>query len=131
MNILDENIPANQRQLLERSRLRVHQIGFNLGQRGLQDDELIPFLLEKRRPTFFTRDKDFYRCELRHRRYCLVYLAIDKNEVAEFVRKFLRHSLCDTQAKRMGSVIRVSSAGLAIWRYGAAKRISVAWDHQD
>lgn len=33
MNILDENLPKNQRQLLERWRIRIRQIGFNLGRR--------------------------------------------------------------------------------------------------
>jgi hypothetical protein len=52
MNILDENIPANQRQLLIGRRVRVQQIGFDLGRIGMQDDEIIPFLLAQRRPTF-------------------------------------------------------------------------------
>src|SRR5882672_2345970 len=102
MNILDENIPANQRQLLEKTRLRIYQIGFNLGRRGMQDEEIIPFLLEQRRPTFFTRDDDFYNRRLCHRRYCLVYLAVEKDKVAVFVRQLLRHPEFDTQAKRLG-----------------------------
>ena len=47
MNILDENIPANQRRLLEGRPVRIHQIGFNLGRCGMQDDEIIPFLRDK------------------------------------------------------------------------------------
>ncbi len=129
MNILDENIPANQRQLLEHWRVHVYQIGFNLGRRGIQDDEIIPFLLHERRPTFFTRDEDFYDRKLRHRRYCLVYLAVEKDEAAAFMRKLLRHSAFDTQAKRLGSVVRVSSAGLSVWRLGATKRLSLDWDN--
>ncbi len=43
MNILDENIPKNQRQLLESWRIRIRQIGFNIGQRGMQDAEIIPY----------------------------------------------------------------------------------------
>ena len=52
MNVLDENIPASQRQLLENWRIRPRQIGFNIGRRGLQDDEIIVFLQQLRRPTF-------------------------------------------------------------------------------
>ena len=59
MNVLDENIPKDQRQLLERWRIRARQIGVNIGRRGLQDDEIIPLLLTLRRPTFFTRDADY------------------------------------------------------------------------
>ncbi len=127
MNILDENIPANQRQLLESWRVHVRQIGFSVGRRGMQDEELIPFLLGQRRPTFFTRDVDFYDRQLCHARYCLVYLDVDKNEMAAFVRRLLRHPACNTQAKRMGHVIRVSSAGLSIWRLHATKELALQW----
>ena len=127
MNILDENIPANQRQHLESWRVHVRQIGFSVGRRGMQDEELIPSLLEQRRPTFFTRDVDFYDRQLCHARYCLVYLDVDQNEVAAFVRRLLRHPACNTQAKRIGHVIRVSSAGLSIWRLHATKELALQW----
>ena len=128
MNILDENIPANQRQLLEHWRVRVRQIGFNVGRRGMHDDEIIPLLLRQRRPTFFTRDEDFYDRSLCHPRYCLVYLAVDRNEVATFIRRQLRHPAMNTLAKRLGSVIRVSSAGLAIWRLHARGQLFLDWE---
>lgn len=52
MNILDENIPKNQRQLLEKWRIHVRQIGINIGRMGMQDEEIVPFLLQMKRPTF-------------------------------------------------------------------------------
>lgn len=127
MNILDENIPKNQRQLLESWRIRIRQIGFNIGQRGMQDEEIIPFLLQQRRPTFFTRDEGFYERSLRHARYSLVYLAVEKYEAAIFVRRLLRHPELDTQAKRMGTVVRVSSVGIVFWRRHAEREIRVGW----
>ena len=128
MNILDENIPKNQRQVLESWRVRVRQIGFNIGRRGMQDDEIIPFLQHLRRPTFFTRDEDFYARHLCHTRYGLVYLAVEKYEVAAFVRRLLHHSEFDTQAKRMGAVIRISSAGLSCWRLHADEELHLEWE---
>ena len=101
MNVLDENIPASQRQLLENWRIRPRQIGFNIGRRGLQDDEIIVFLQQLRRSTFFTRDEDFYDRRLAHAKYALVYLAVEKHEVAHFVRRLLRRPVLDTQAKRV------------------------------
>lgn len=50
MNILDENIPKQQRQLLESWRIRTQQIGFNVGRCGMQDDEIIIFLERLSRP---------------------------------------------------------------------------------
>jgi len=54
VNILDENIPKNQRQLLEKWRIHVRQIGFNIGRMGMQDEEIIPFLLQIKRLFFYT-----------------------------------------------------------------------------
>ena len=61
VNILDENIPKPQRELLEARRLAVRQIGVNIGRKGLLDEAIIPLLLRLRHPTFFSRDSDFYR----------------------------------------------------------------------
>ena len=72
MNILDENITESQRQLLRSWRIRVRQIGVDVSRKGIQDDEILPFLLTRRRPTFFTRDMGFYTRTFCHARYCLV-----------------------------------------------------------
>lgn len=101
MNILDENILATQRQLLRSWRIRVRQIGYDIGRKGMSDDEIISFLHRQRHPTFFTRDLGFYERDLCHSGYCLVSLAVEKNEAAVFVRRVLRHPEFDTKAKRM------------------------------
>lgn len=116
MIVLDEHFPSNQRQLLQRSRLNFRQIGHEIDRSGLQDDEIIPLLLQLRRPTFFTRDADFYKRVHCHQKYCLVYLDVEEYEAAKYVRWTLRHHEFDTQAKRMGVVVRVSQVGLTIWR---------------
>ena len=59
MNILDENVPMNQRQILQSWRISIRQIGCDVGRKGMKDDEIIPFLHSLRRPTFFTRDLGF------------------------------------------------------------------------
>jgi hypothetical protein len=128
VNILDENIPASQRQLLESWRIHVRQIGFNLGRPGMQDEEIIPFLQSLRRPTFLTRDEDFHKRQLCSAKYSLIYLAVDKIEVALFVRRLFRHFELNTQAKRMGSVVRVTSAGLSIWRRHSRNEAHFDWE---
>ncbi len=114
MNILDENIPRGQCELLRRWRIRVRQIGVDIGRRGLTDEQVLPFLRRLRRPTFFTRDGDFFDRRLCHARYALVHLAAQREEVVVFVRRFLSHPVLDAQAKRMGAVIRVARAGLSV-----------------
>jgi hypothetical protein len=69
MNLLDENIPKPQRERLEGWRVAVRQIGTGIDRRGLLDDEIITLLHGLRRPTFFTRDKDFYERVRCHTRY--------------------------------------------------------------
>ena len=127
MNILDENIIASQRQRLRSWRMRVRQIGVDIARKGLQDEEIIPFLHHLRRPTFFTRDRGFYRREVCHQQYSLVCLEVAPEEVAIFVRRVLRHPGLNTQAKRLGIVVRVSHRGLGLWRLHAQEEEVLLW----
>jgi len=127
MNILDENISKNQRQLLESWRISIKQIGVNVSHSGIKDREIILFLQRLRRPTFFTRDDDFFKPQLCHARYGLIYLDVEKYEVAFFVRRLLKHSEFNTQAKRIGNVIRVSQAGLACWQLHVRDEVHFKW----
>ena len=127
MNILDENIIDNQCKLLRSWRIPFRQIGFGVGRQGMKDKEIIPLLHQLRRPTFFTRDDDFFDLKFCHTRYCFVYLAVKKDEVAIFIRRFLQHQEFDTGAKRMGSVIRASHTGLSVWRLHAERQIRYNW----
>ncbi len=127
MNILDENIIASQRQRLRNWRIPVQQIGVDIARKGLQDDEILPFLHQLRRPTFFTRDRGFYRREICHRRYGIVCLEMTPEGVAIFVRRVLRHPRLNTQAKRLGTVVRVSHRGLAVWRLHSQEQEVILW----
>jgi hypothetical protein len=93
----------------------------------MKDDEVIPFLLTLRHPTFFTLDWDYFERGLCHARCCLVYLDVGRDETAVFIRRLLRHQEFDTHAKRMGAVIRVSYAGLFVWRLHAQKEAYLGW----
>ena len=93
----------------------------------MKDREILALLHRLHRPTFFTRDEDFYARHLCHARYCLVYLAVAKDKVAPFVRRLLRHREFDTTAKRMGTVVRVSHVDLTVWRFHAEQAVHVAW----
>jgi hypothetical protein len=122
MNILDENIIASQRQRLRSWRIPVRQIGVDIARKGLQDEEILPFLHHLRRPTFFTRARGFYRREVCHRQYSLVCLEVVPEEVAIFVRRVLRHPRLKTQVTRMGTVVRASHRGLGIRRLHAQEQ---------
>jgi hypothetical protein len=128
VNVLDENIIDSQRQRLRQWRIAVRQVGHEVGRPGMKDQEIITLLHGLRRPTFFTRDDDYFAPRLCHSRYCLAYLAVAKDEVALFVRRFLRHQDFETVAKRMGVVVRLSQVGMVVWRGDVKHAVHIAWD---
>lgn len=128
MNILDENIFFDQREILRLRKVHFRQIGVEIGHAGMKDrNEIIPLLHSLRRPTLFTSDQDFYRLDWRHAGYCLVYLDVPPDETAEFIRRFLRHKVFRAQAQRMGCVIRVRQSGLTCWQVGLEAERIVGW----
>lgn len=127
MIFLDENIPESQRQLLRGWGIRARQIGSDVGQKGMHDDTIIPLILKHRRSTFFTLDCDFFQKKLCHVRYCLVYLHMGQYEAAPFIRRLLCEKEFDTEAKRMGTIIRVSHTGLSVWRIHAEEQAYYDW----
>ena len=124
MILVDENILDGQRLLLEAWGIPVRQVGVDVARKGLQDEEIIVLLRKLRKPTFFTRDTGFFRRGLCHRGYVIAVLSVGQYEVAAFVRRLLRHHGFDTQAKRMGKVIRLSPTGVACWRLGQSSVVT-------
>ena len=127
MNILDENVLEGQRRLLENCGIPFRQIGYEIGRKGMQDDEIIPFLLRLRQPSIFTMDRHFHSPRLCHGRHCLVYLDVSQLEAPNFIRRLLRHPEFDTVAKRMGTIVRVSHTGLSMCRVHSQKGLRFDW----
>jgi hypothetical protein len=131
MNILDENMLASQRQMLKSWRVRAKQIGKDVGYQGMKDqNQVIPLLHSLRQPILFTHDMGFYHRRFCHKRYGLVCLAVDLEEAASFIRRFLRHPAFDTKAKRMGKVACVSLEGIRLWGLGEDEELRVAWKNR-
>ncbi|MBI3247788.1 MAG: hypothetical protein HYZ50_14890 [Deltaproteobacteria bacterium] len=128
MNILDEDISAVERERLRAGKFRVRQIGIEVGRLGMKDrSDIIPLLHTLRSSTFFTRDHGFYHPRLLHPGYCLVHLDVAFNEVAEYIRRFLRHPEVRTQAQRMGKVVRVRHSGINYWQVRQKGEQSLDW----
>ncbi len=127
MNVLDENVRDDQRVLLRQWRIPVRQIGRELSHFGIQDHDLIPFLLTLKRPTLFTQDGGFFRRERCHRSYCLVWLDVGDIEVAAFIRRLLRHPTFRTHAQRLGKVIHVRRGGVRFYQTGQHEVLAVGW----
>jgi hypothetical protein len=126
MNLLDENIRQDQGIQLRRWRVPCRFLVEEFAPSGIQDPDIIPLLQKLKQPTFFTHDQDFFRRNLAHSAYALVWLDVFDGEAAVFIRAFLKHGLFNTAAKRMGAVARVHQHGVHVWQrnHTALQRIS-------
>src|ERR1041385_8601591 len=107
MLVLDENLPAGQRRLLRKWRIRFRLVGVDVAAWGTDDENLLPVLHHLPQPTFFSLDRDFYRPDWAHAGCGLVWLDVRGREAAEFIRRFLKHPAFDTRSKRLGIIARV------------------------
>ena len=130
MLVLDENLPVSQCQKLREWRLRFRTIGVEIASCGTHDENLIPVLHRLPNPTFFSLDRDFYQPNWRHLAYCLVWLDVPDDQAAHYIRRFLRHPIFSTDAKRMGIVARVHSAGAQFWAQHEHIKRSVRWQNK-
>jgi hypothetical protein len=128
--VLDENILEGQRVLLEGSSSSVHQIGLDIGVKGLKDEQIVVLLQGLRQATFLTRDLGFFDPELRNRRYAIVVAAVGQYEMAGFARRFLRHPLFDSHAKRAGKVLRLAPSGITFWQLRRQQEVFVGWERR-
>src|SRR5258708_1539375 len=130
MLVLDENLPDGQQQLLRKARIRFRATAIEVAAPGPQDETLIPLLLGLAGPTLFSLDRDFYRTVWANPNYCLVWLDVTDDRASELIRCFLRHPFFDTQAKRMGRVVRVHTEAMLAWEFGKRVPNSLAWPRQ-
>jgi hypothetical protein len=128
VNILDEDISVPECERLRVYKIHFRQIGVEIGRSGMKDrEEILPLLHRLKRPTFFTLDHGFYHPTLLHQGYCLVFLDIWEDEVAAYIRRFLRHATFRTQAQRMGKVVRVYRNGVSYWQARVKKAHVLGW----
>ena len=128
MNILDEDISFLERERLRARKIHSRQIGAEIGRLGMKDrNDIIPLLHTLRHPTFFSRDHGFYHPSSRHSAYCLVHLDVAFYEVAEFIRRFLRHTVFRTRSQRMGKVVRVRHSGVSYWQVNIKGEHAFNW----
>lgn len=132
MLIIDENVSEIEVWRLREWGIAVRQIGPDVAAASISDENVLPILHRLKRPTFFTRDQDFWNPRLVHPNYCLVFVDIREHEglVAGTIRRFLRHTAFDTHAKRMGKVVRLHPGGVSFWQRGKGILQSVAWERQ-
>jgi len=127
MFLLDENLPEGQRRLLREWRVRFRVVGIDIGRTGTKDENLIPVLHRLPQATFFSLDHFFFRQDLLHDSYCLVWLDVADDQAADFIRRFLKHPRFDSQAKRLGKVVRVQADGAHFRQMGNPVLQNLQW----
>ena len=127
MNLLDEQVRSDQRLLLAQWKIPFRQIGKDIAASGIKDDNIIPFLHRLNCPTLFTHDQGFFRRQLLHPSYGLVWLDVSDIEAASYVRRFLNHPDFDTQAKRLGTVARAHHDGIDFYQRHRARLRRAGW----
>ena len=127
MNLLDENFPDDQRDLLRKFGVAVRQIGQEEGRFGITDDEIVTLLHGLGQVTFFTHDRDFSGPARCHPAYCLVWLSVRQDFLAEYARRLLRHPKFDTMAKRLGTVLTAGPTGIVVFERHRRTSKRVAW----
>ncbi|MEW6304343.1 MAG: hypothetical protein AB1705_12775 [Verrucomicrobiota bacterium] len=115
MNVLDENIPKDQADLLAAWKIRFRSLSRDLGAAGISDEDILPLLLNLKRPTFLTRDEDFFVRDKLHAPYSLVWFDVATSETAFYIRRFLRHPQFNTITKRLGKVIAIRPSAIQYW----------------
>ena len=103
MNLLDENVPLDQRDLLRAWGIPCRVIGQDIARLSIADDNILVLLHRLKQPTLFTRDEDFFARPLCHPAYGLVWLDVAPEEAALFIRRVLRHPRFATKAARLAS----------------------------
>jgi hypothetical protein len=127
VNVLDENIPRDQADILKSWRVQSRSISRDLAHQGISDSAILPLLLKLKRPTLLSRDRDFFRKELVHADYCLVWFDVAVEETAFFIRSFLRHPNFGKTSQRLGKSIRVHVQKIEYWTKSAEQLIEVPW----
>ncbi|MBI4657614.1 MAG: hypothetical protein HY735_01985 [Verrucomicrobia bacterium] len=127
MFLIDENVSELEVLRLRNAGIRVRLIGDEVASIGTFDENLLPVLRRLKRPVFFTQDEDFFQFRWLHADYALVWLDCRPSEVADYARQFLCHPDFDTQAKRMGTIVRVRASGIQYWRTGSRNLFRVGW----
>lgn len=128
MIILDHNIAQDQVEQLRLWRIHFKQIGYEVGRPEWEDQqEILRYLHQAKKATFFTRDLGFFRRRLCHSNYSLVVITGPVLETASLIRRFLRHTRFKTKAKRVGKVVMLSKGSISFWDIEQEQRHNLHW----
>ena len=93
-----------------------------MGEKGVLDEAIITLLVKNKDFILFTRDKGFYNPKNTGKGFSFAVLFINQNDVASFIRRFLKHSQFNTHAKRNENVFHISHSGIRYFIFGKKEK---------
>lgn len=85
----------------------------------IKDDAIPALLRQEKQPNFITiNERDFWRKIPLSLDYCVICFALSDaraHEIPARLRVLFQHPLFDTQAKRMGTAIRIAEQGVSYY----------------
>jgi hypothetical protein len=127
MIICDENIDVEQVHLLRSWHFKVQKIGVDISRSGIDDSQILPLLHLLKYPTFVTWDAGFYRRELTHPKYCIIYLETPQHTIAKTIKRLISRSEFSTRSSRMGKVIHVAATSIRFWQFKVQQEHRIDW----
>ena len=94
----------------------------------IRDDRIPSLLLSLTNPTFLTIDRGFWKRQLCHRRYCILFFALSKEEqgaIPVLMRRLFSLPQFRTRSSRMGKVARVGKRSVVYWQAGTKQKLKL------
>ena len=94
------------------------------------DDRVPEILNSLKQPTFVTIDEHFWQRRLCSPNYCILYFALrgdQQEQLPGLLRALLRRPEFRSRAVRMGTVARVSAAGIDYWQFPSRESRLIEW----
>ncbi len=125
-HVLDELFDDTVFERLKSQHIAIDKIGAGFGNTGWSDEKILQ-ALQSSGKTFHTRDHGFYRLSCLHPSYCIVCYDVPLGEMTLYIRRFLRHPLFNTHAKRLGKVVKITTQRIEFWQRRHSTKTIVRW----
>jgi hypothetical protein len=128
--VVDEQINHGKVTVPLKRWITAEQIGYEVGHKGLPDEQITSLLLRLKRRTLITIDREFYRRQLCHAGYCLIYFDFrpsQQSQIPILLRRLFQIPGFRTIRERMGRVVKVSVTGISYWQLGVQEKQYLDW----
>ena len=108
----------------------VHRLCDDRPAERILDDRVPSLLLQLKKPTFITIDRDFWDQYWCHPSYCILFFNLiddQQPEIPSLLQELVRQEGFRTIRERMGKVARVSTNSLEFWMHRSHRLHELEW----